>query len=107
VLYVAIRILRNDPRHGLRNFVYAGLTLGVALAFRFPLVIFILLPLIAAWHSSKENRIRARLRSLLDRRIMTTRYDDGNRKAFLLASRQGARHHVVAKAGFVDYRQRA
>lgn len=70
LLFIAIRILRNDPRHGLRNFVYAGLTLGVALALRFPLVIFILLPLIAAWHNSEGGVVRARLRSLLDRRIM-------------------------------------
>lgn len=70
LLLIATRILHEDSGHGVRNFVYSGLITGAATALRFPLIIFILIPFVAFWQTSRATDLRSKLRLLLDRKIL-------------------------------------
>jgi len=70
LLLLAARILRKDSRHGVRNFVYSGLILGAAMALRFPLIIFILIPFVASWHTSTTTDLQSRFRWLFNRNFV-------------------------------------
>jgi len=69
VLYLSARILRSEPRHHKRDFVYLGLVLGVTAAFRFPLIVFAAAPVTAQLLASESTSWATRWRSLLDGRI--------------------------------------
>lgn len=69
IIYLAVKIHRGEPNN-LRYCVYAGLTLGTAMSFRLPLIIFAGAP-VAALLLASRGKIAARTLSVLrDRRLV-------------------------------------